>query len=72
MARLDTFIRENKLKPGRVASEAGVSRQQLLRLRKGLASARINTGVRLVLACARLLGRTIALDELFDIEGDDR
>lgn len=67
MTRLDTFLRENKLKPVRVSAEAGVSRQQLLRLRKGLACARINTGVRLTLACGRLLKRPVALDELFDV-----
>ena len=69
-SRLDRFLRENKLKPVHVAREAGVSRQQLLRLRKGIASARITTAVALVLACTRLLGRPVALDELFHVEGE--
>ena len=68
-SRLDSFLRKNKLKPVHVAREAGVSRQQLLRLRKGIANARIRTAVRLTLACGRLLGRLVALDELFDVEG---
>lgn len=70
MTRLDSFIRENRLKPARIAREARVSRQQILKLRKGLASARISTAVRLTLACTRLLGRPVALDELFDVEGE--
>jgi hypothetical protein len=69
---LDKFLRENKLKPSRVAHEAGCSRQHLLRLRKGIASATITMAVRLVLACSRLLGRTVALVELFDVKGGGR
>ena len=56
MTRLDSFIRANKLKPSRVAREAGISRQHFLRLRKGLSTARISTAVQLVLACSRMLG----------------
>lgn len=67
MTRLATFLAANNLRPVRVARESGVSRQQLLKLRKGLASPRINTGVRLTFACGRLLKRRVALDELFDV-----
>jgi hypothetical protein len=70
--KLDKFLRENKLKPSRVAYEAGCSRQHLLRLRKGIASATITMAVRLVLACTRMLGRDVALAELFEIEGGKR
>lgn len=67
MTRLHSFLLDNKLKPARVAREAGMSRQHLLRLRKGIATARITTAVRLMLACSRMLGRDVALAELFDV-----
>lgn len=65
---LETFLRANKLKPSRVAREADISRQHLRRLRIGAATARITTGVALVFACSRLVGRKVTLADLFDIE----
>ena len=71
-SKLDEFFGANKLKPSRVAREAGCSRQHLLRLRKGMASPTVTMAVRLVLACTRMLGRDVALAELFEIEGGKR
>jgi len=67
-SRLDHFLHGNQLKPSHVARIAGCSRQQLLRLRRGRAAARITTAVQLAAACTRLLGRSVTLAELFDVE----
>jgi len=63
---LERFLRRNELKPLKVAHEAGLSRQQLLRIRRGEADPGIMTATRIRDACGRLLCRAVSFDELFD------
>ena len=64
--KLARFMTANKLKPLRLAREAGISRQQLSRIRAGTADLRIMTAMRIRDACGRLLAHTVSIDELFD------
>lgn len=63
--RIERFIRRNKIKPAELAREAGVTRQQLLRIRKGTADPRFMTALRIRDACSRLLLRYVAIEEVF-------
>jgi len=67
MTRLEQFIRENKLKPSHLAREAGISRQQLGRIRKG-ADLRFYTALRIRDACGRLLLRYVRISEVFEVK----
>jgi transcriptional regulator with XRE-family HTH domain len=62
---LERFIRKNKLTLLDVAYEANISRQQLLRIRKGDADPTFRVALRIRDACSRLLGRFVSIDELF-------
>lgn len=64
--KLARFMTENKLKPLRLAREAGMSRQQLVRIRTGAASPRMSTATCIRDTCGRLLRRAVSFDELFD------
>jgi transcriptional regulator with XRE-family HTH domain len=64
--KLARFMKANKLKPLKLAREAGISRQQLLRIREGTADLRMMTALRIRDACGRLLMRRVSIDELFD------
>jgi transcriptional regulator with XRE-family HTH domain len=64
--KLARFMKANKLKPLALAAEAGISRQQLYRIRAGTADLRIMTAMRIRDACGRLLTRRVSVDELFD------
>jgi DNA-binding XRE family transcriptional regulator len=70
MTRLESFLRTNRIRPSHLAREAGCARQHLGRLRKGKMIPRINLAVRLAIACGRLAGRRVALNDLFEV-GDD-
>ncbi|HXH92993.1 MAG TPA: helix-turn-helix transcriptional regulator [Thermoanaerobaculia bacterium] len=63
---LARFLTANKLKPVEVAREAGVSRQHLCRIRKGIADPGYMLAMRIRDACGRLLLRFVSIDELFD------
>jgi transcriptional regulator with XRE-family HTH domain len=63
--RLGRFMKVNKLKPAKVAREAGVSRQHLYRIRTGIADPSIMLAMRIRDACGRLLLRAVSIDELF-------
>jgi transcriptional regulator with XRE-family HTH domain len=67
--RLEWFIRTRGLKPKHIAEDAGISRQHLLRLRKGKAqpSAKVIANIRR--ACARLTRRRVSIHDLFDVGG---
>lgn len=62
---LERFIRRNEIKPAELARYAHVSRQHLLRLRKGEMSPTVTMIVKLTRGCSRMLGRTVAARELF-------
>ena len=68
VTRLEWFIRTHGLKPAWVAREAEISRQHLLRLRKGLAEPSRKVMVLLRRGCSRLLHRRVALRDLFEVE----
>lgn len=65
--KLGRFIKVNKLKPAKVAREAGVSRQHLFRIRKGIADPGFTLALRIRDACGRLLQREVSIDELFGL-----
>jgi len=70
VTRLQAFIEANEIKPARLAKKSGISRQHILRLRRGLMEPRRITMVLLARACSSLLERWVAVDELFDIADD--
>lgn len=63
--KLGRFMTVNKLKPAKVAREAGTSRQHLYRIRRGIADPSFTLAVRIKDACGRLLTREVSIDELF-------
>lgn len=67
MTRLERFMRANKIKPQKLAKEAGISRQQLSRIRSGTADLRIMTALRIRDACGRLISRQISISDLFEV-----
>jgi transcriptional regulator with XRE-family HTH domain len=62
---LGRFLTANKLQPAKVAREANMSRQHLLRIRKGNADPGYMLAMRIRDACGRLLLRFVSIDELF-------
>jgi DNA-binding phage protein len=62
-------MRTRGLKPRHVAQEAEISRQQLLRLRKGTAHPTSDTMARVRRACSRLTRKRVSIHDLFDIGG---
>lgn len=67
VTRLESFLHQNGIRPLHLATCAGVSRQQLQRLRYGRAEARRPTIVKLARACGLLLRRKVGVSELFDL-----
>ena len=63
--RLESFMRKNEVKPAHLAHRAHISRQHLLRLRKGEMAPTLPMMVRITDACGALLGRTVKASELF-------
>ncbi len=63
--KLGRFMTVNKLKPAKVAREAGTSRQHLYRIRKGITDPSFTLAMRIKDACGRLLTREVSIDELF-------
>jgi hypothetical protein len=67
MTRLAEFMRANGIKPLALAREAGISRQHLLRMRKGIAQPTIRIAALLRDACGRLVHRQLKLSDLFEV-----
>lgn len=65
VTRLQAFMQRNGVKPAELARAARISRQHLLRLRKGIAEPTLPVMVRIAKACAALAGRTVTAAELF-------
>ena len=65
--RLSRFIWRNGIVAVRLAETAGVSRQHLGRLCAGRADPTLSMMVWLTIAARRLLGRHVAVTELFDL-----
>ncbi len=70
MTQLEHFITRNVLKPANVARAANCSRQHLLRLRKGDMDPTRGMMIAIARGCAFLVGRPVAVAELFEIESD--
>lgn len=68
LTRLEKFIRRNELKPAELAREANVSRQHLLRIRNGVADPSFMLAMRIRDACGRLVFRTVAIAEVFEVD----
>jgi DNA-binding phage protein len=58
-------MQANGIRPAELAREARISRQHLLRLRKGTMTPTLGTIVKVANACGVLLGRIVAAKELF-------
>ena len=65
--RLETFMRANTITPRRLAMAAGVSRQHLLRLRRGIAEPTREVMVRLALAASVMRSRRVFIVEMFEL-----
>ena len=65
--KLESFIRANGVRVVRLALWAGISRQHLLRLRKGEMEPTRPVMVALARAAGDWLGRRVRVAELFDI-----
>ena len=67
--RLYRFLCDNGIKPNELADVTGISRQHLLRLRKGRCEPTRPVMIWLTIACRRLLGgrRRVRITELFDL-----
>jgi len=72
MTRLEDFMTRNGVKPMHLAKKAGISRQHLLRVRKGTADPARPTIKALTMAMCRLLGRDVHASDLFDLGDDPR
>ena len=75
--RLESFIRDNDLKPNVIADVSGISRQHLLRLRFGRCEPTRPVMIWITVAVRRLLGeqrrgRRVRITELFDLGDDER
>ena len=65
--RLQVFMDALGITPLPLASESGVSRQALLRIRLGLEEPRVGTVAAIVRACRRLSGKAVRAADLFDL-----
>ena len=67
-------MRDNGLVPNEVADVTGISRQHLLRLRKGEAEPTRPLMIWVTIACRRLIGgrRRVRITELFDLGDGER
>ena len=72
MARLGTFLRENKVKPNELADVTGISRYHVLRLRYGVSEPTRPLMIWLTIACRRMLNRRVRITELFDLGDGER
>ena len=71
MTRLDDFLRAHAIRPAYVAREAGISRQYLLRLRKGGPEPTRSMMRRVARGCSLLLRRPVRVAELFVVEFEE-
>jgi transcriptional regulator with XRE-family HTH domain len=71
VTRLDRFIKQAGVKPSRLAERAGVSRQHLLRLRRGQMEPTRRMMVALADAASQMCRRTVYTVELFELSHGD-
>ena len=65
--RLEQYIRKTGMPRAALARQAGISRQHLLRLRRGLAEPTRDVMVRLALAASALRARRVFVADLFEL-----
>jgi hypothetical protein len=70
VTRLEDFMTRNGVRPVQLATAAGISRQFLLRVRKGWADPTRPVIKDLTIAARRMLHRHVRASELFEL-GDD-
>jgi hypothetical protein len=68
MTKLETFLKVNIIRPMDLHVYSLVSRQHINRLRRGEMEPTRRIMVLLAKGCTRILRRTVAVDELFDLE----
>jgi transcriptional regulator with XRE-family HTH domain len=65
--KLERFIKQHGLRPAQVAREAGITRQQLVRIRYGrVEHPHLSTQDAIAGACSRLSGVHVTIRELFE------
>jgi transcriptional regulator with XRE-family HTH domain len=67
LTRLESFLRGEGIRPSHLAHDAGISRQHLMRLRRGTSQPTLKMMIVLATAARRILGRKVEVPELFDI-----
>jgi transcriptional regulator with XRE-family HTH domain len=67
MTRLEIFLTAHRVNLTRLAAGAGITRKHLRRLRLGRSEPTREVMIGLRVACARMLGRRVAFDELFEL-----
>lgn len=67
MTRLESFIRAQGIRPTHLARDAGISRQHLMRLRRGTTQPTLRVMIALATAAGRILGRKVEVSEMFDL-----
>src|SRR5438034_1189430 len=67
MTKLESFIKGNDLAPMDIVRAGGISRQHLLRMRKGTMDPTRSMMIRVAAACSRLVERAVSVASLFDL-----
>ena len=67
VTRLDAFCLANDIGTAQLADAAGVSRQQIGRMRYWDRDLRIKMAKRVASGASRIMGRTVRIAELFDL-----
>lgn len=65
--RLSKFIRENEISITRLAQESGISRRAIFYFKAGEYSPTIERAAALAEACSVITGRSVGVDEIFDV-----
>ncbi len=68
VTRLESFLKGKGIRAAHLARDAGISRQHLMRLRRGTSQPTLHMMIILATAARRILGRKVEVREMFDIE----
>jgi predicted transcriptional regulator len=66
--KLLTFLRENRIPSVRVEEAAGLSRQNMTKLKWGKTDPRLSTMRRVLGGVREVTGRAVRMEEIFDLE----
>ena len=72
LTRFGEFLRDNNVQPGVLADVTGISRQHIMRLRRGEAEPTRPTMIWLTIAVRHMLGRRVRITQLFDLGDAER